>query len=1334
MKTRTWMIYALVAATSPCPPLLSSANAVEAIGIRAATGDPSTIYKRFDAALKSNDYQTALREGEQFEAAMKQKFGQNHEAYASALHNLGLVHERMRQYDRAEFYYLRALAIRDSKGKKIDLAWTLFNLSNVYGQQKKYDQAESLLVRALALREQALGKDHPDTAQTLHNLGLATRNQGKYPQSVAYFRRALEVRERNKEIQRIDLRWTLANLGMAYFDMKDVDQARALAKRAIDPTDTSPASAEITALLKKVTSDEDQSLKARYAAIQKLEAERKYREVLEVGKKFVEDARLFYGEKNRVYGFSLIGMGGTLQRFGDHGAAAKYYEKAVLIDEAPSSDADTERYRQIARRALGNVHSNLSNYSAAERYRRAVIEIGERGIGQGVLPGDLDNLASTLVDLKKYEEAHAIYSKEKELLERTKGVDHADTIDVLHGFAYLERKRGNFVEAERLYTQALEAKERVTGPNSLGSASSMRRLAGFYRIVGRYEEAETLYRKTLAMRLQGNEKEDLIANAMHDLAMTVRARGKYAEAEEFYKKAIDLREKAIGHGHPSTAWSINNLGHAYLEQGRYEDAQPLFEEALRIRQHVFGSVDVEAVPIRQNIAELKLINGDIPDAIAMLRENLDLRVRELGENNEFVGYSLEKLSEALEKSGDNREALRLLERSLAIRAASQPKGHPDIAQARYKMAGVLQKLNRNEEAAKALGESLEINLASVGEVHPDTAATLQRMAEVYAQLGRLDDALDASRRAVRSTIELANLDESNASIDAGFKEDIPAKRAQLFKSHAALLYLRAASQPAQRDTLIDEALASIQRAGSSSASRAIQKAAARIATGDAAASDLIRKRQDLALQLTALEAERRQILASQSADSDPHNEKIGYRNITGRIAQIEAQLAEMTKTVDASAPRYKSLVEPSPLTVKDIQGVLQPDEAVVVYMTGQKDGLVVAISKDVANWGRLSDNVQMISDTVREFRNGLDPDALRASALGGKPQLFDLQRSHELYAMLVGPVEDVLKGKKRIDVVPDGPLTSLPFHLLITERPATAVLPFKDIAQYRDQAWLLRKAAIKIVPAVSNLQTVREATANSRAPRAMIAFGDPIFNPAERKRTLAEAARGNKRLATATRAYTSIWQGAGIDRNRLREALPTLLDSGQEVKNIGRKLGVPESDILVEGNATETNVKRRQLSDYQIVYFATHGLVAGDVKGLAEPSLALTIPDTPSEEDDGILTLSEVSTLKLNADLVVLSACNTIAGDRPGAEALTGLARAFFYAGAKAMVVSHWALASDAATRIMTDTFGLLQAEPSLDRAEALRRAILDYMNDRSNPLNGYPAYWAPLVVVGGGG
>ncbi len=163
-------------------------------------------------------------------------------------------------------------------------------------------------------------------------------------------------------------------------------------------------------------------------------------------------------------------------------------------------------------------------------------------------------------------------------------------------------------------------------------------------------------------------------------------------------------------------------------------------------------------------------------------------------------------------------------------------------------------------------------------------------------------------------------------------------------------------------------------------------------------------------------------------------------------------------------------------------------------------------------------------------------------------------------------------------------------------------------------------------------------------------------------------------------------------------------------------------------------MKHTPLADYRIVYFATHGLVAGDVKGLGEPSLALSIPAKPTDEDDGLLKASEVAQLKLNADWVVLSACNTVAGDKPGAEALSGLARAFFYAGARALLVSHWAVASDAATRLTTQAFAVLKADPTLGRAEAMRRTMLAYLNDKSSPENAYPALWGPFAVIGEGG
>ena len=200
-------------------------------------------------------------------------------------------------------------------------------------------------------------------------------------------------------------------------------------------------------------------------------------------------------------------------------------------------------------------------------------------------------------------------------------------------------------------------------------------------------------------------------------------------------------------------------------------------------------------------------------------------------------------------------------------------------------------------------------------------------------------------------------------------------------------------------------------------------------------------------------------------------------------------------------------------------------------------------------------------------------------------------------------------------------------------------------------------------------------------------------------------------------------------RNRF-ERLPETAD---ELTAIGRFLGAGPEALLLRGRATERNVKAADLSDIRVLVFATHALVAGELKGLAEPTLVLTPPTTGSVEDDGLLTASEVAQLKLNADLVILSACNTAAPDgTPGADALSGLAKAFFYAGSRALLVSHWQTFSEAAVSLTTGM--VAKMAQGVGRSEALRQSMLAVMNDRDNPHFAHPIFWAPFVVVGEGG
>jgi CHAT domain-containing protein len=212
-------------------------------------------------------------------------------------------------------------------------------------------------------------------------------------------------------------------------------------------------------------------------------------------------------------------------------------------------------------------------------------------------------------------------------------------------------------------------------------------------------------------------------------------------------------------------------------------------------------------------------------------------------------------------------------------------------------------------------------------------------------------------------------------------------------------------------------------------------------------------------------------------------------------------------------------------------------------------------------------------------------------------------------------------------------------------------------------------------------------------------------------------------------------RGVVADAGQVRQMEP-LPETRGELEKIARVLRAGPDSIYVRQKATERQVKAMDLSRYRVLAFATHGLMAGEFAGYGEPALVLTPPAQGDETDDGLLGASEVAQLKLNADWVILSACNTAAPDgTPGAEGLSGLARAFFYAGSRALLVSHWPVLSDASVRLTTGAFEALAREPGIGRAEALRRSMLALLDDTKAPAGfTHPVVWAPFSLVGEGG
>jgi CHAT domain-containing protein len=225
---------------------------------------------------------------------------------------------------------------------------------------------------------------------------------------------------------------------------------------------------------------------------------------------------------------------------------------------------------------------------------------------------------------------------------------------------------------------------------------------------------------------------------------------------------------------------------------------------------------------------------------------------------------------------------------------------------------------------------------------------------------------------------------------------------------------------------------------------------------------------------------------------------------------------------------------------------------------------------------------------------------------------------------------------------------------------------------------------------------------------------------------------GGQRSASLAALFS---RGSGLADPAQVKQLPALPETATELRMLATSLGAGPDAIILRNQATETRVKTLDLKAARIVAFATHGLMAGDFEKVGEPSLVLTPPETASPLDDGLLTASEVTQLDLNADLVILSACNTAAPDgTPGAEGLSGLAKAFFYAGSRSLMVSHWPVASRAAVKLTTRMLADMVADPTIGRSEALRRSRMALMEDSEEPFYAHPMFWAPFVIVGEGG
>ena len=514
------------------------------------------------------------------------------------------------------------------------------------------------------------------------------------------------------------------------------------------------------------------------------------------------------------------------------------------------------------------------------------------------------------------------------------------------------------------------------------------------------------------------------------------------------------------------------------------------------------------------------------------------------------------------------------------------------------------------------------------------------------------------------------------------------------------------------DTLADRAFESAQWVLATDAARAVAQVQARAAAGDGALAIKIRARQEIEARLDAL---RNRIANNQTQGG-----------LTNDLRQVRAELDRIDAEIQAEFPDYAEFANPRPLDFAKVQAALADGEALVLFLADRNATYVWAVSEKAVKWHRAAVSRSELSALIREIRASLDPTgpARSATPLGAGPAAmmdFPAGAAHRLYRALLAPVEQVLDGADHVFVVKDGPISSLPLSVLLTEDLAAEVF---EPWELREAPWLLRRFALTTLPSVSSLanrHSVGGSVGGSTKQR-FIGFGDPSFAGDD----------DAEPVLVANRSIQTFFDDSGSRIEAIR-ALAPLPGTARELNAIAGLFAPEDARLVLGAEASEAAVKSADLSRYAILSFATHGLITGDISGLAEPALAFSPPSEASALDDGLLTASEAAALKLDADWVILSACNTAAGDgTPGAEGLSGLARAFLFAGARSILVSHWPVRDDAAAILTTQTLRRAQQDPKLGRSKALRQTILDILGKDSYPdALAHPSAWAPFVLVG---
>ncbi|KQX26372.1 hypothetical protein ASD39_03100 [Sphingomonas sp. Root50] len=831
-------------------------------------------------------------------------------------------------------------------------------------------------------------------------------------------------------------------------------------------------------------------------------------------------------------------------------------------------------------------------------------------------------------------------------------------------------------EAEATLKDAVAQWHAIKPEGSAEESDAIHTLSIAYYARGDLDTAARLEQSSfdLSRKVKAPENANLVAMIATMAIVAVQA-GKLEAAETYAREAMTMAGRVLAEDHPIALIAANNWVLVLAAQNRRSEAVETMRRIASIEEKRFGKDYAGLAVTYNNLAKSLGYLGRAAEAEPYARRSVEIGERTLAPEDETLAAFRNNLADLLIERGENGEAMAIKREALAGLGNANPVREMNI---RTSLAKNLLAMGDEGGAADQFAIIGEWQAKKLPETHPDRIDIAGCRALLAARRGEPDAAAQVAH--------VLDITERELFADAD-----PDRRSSFVADHLGRL-LEASWLVGDRPSGFRVAqLMALDDAG-----RAIVAVSARAGARDGRSAALIRSRQDLLARRD--QATRAALRAYSKGGAD-------YPTATAEVGRVDTELAAIEAALEQAQPDYAALTRFAALDEAAVTKRLGRRQALVMPVPFQGGALTFVVRRTGGAWARSAEGATTLAD-ARVLRSGLGLEQAGRGALADaaieRPR-FDRVLAHKLYRDIV-PVslDKALKGATDWILAPGGGFTKLPFAVLVTEAPKGA----DDAAAMRETPWLIRKAALMQVPAIAGIgEGDRPAAAGDR----FVGIGAPMLG--------GKAAPGDLR---------GFYRGGAVDRDALA-ALAPLPQAERELRRMQDALGLKPS-LLIGPAATEAAVKAEDLKGVRVLAFATHGLVGGSIDKLSEPGLVLTPPAAPDANDDGLLTASEIAGLEIDADWVVLSACDTAAGESPSAPALSGLARAFLYAGARSLLVSHWAVRDDVAARLTVETAS--RAARGEDRPQALRKAMLGLIADRTVADGADPSVWAPFILV----